>query len=274
MYRLVLFIFVEECPYIDNLRNSAGKENQEDLKVYLDMYEKLLRWYFKGNEDVRQMLLFDELKKRYFGSKMVNSGIGYADGLCIGNITALELSYQCEHRQNTSNDENDDGYYKNEEDIIDYENPVCAAVNEVIFFHFGNIFRELAYMFYGLPDPICRSHYMVPLFELYCDVLRQTFEMLDLDWKNAFDGLSRDNVFQEFYKNIPNAIIDAIVVQMKHTDVNDLNVVCKGETNTLDMNGSAIDDENETSIPTKFIPLSSKRIEYLVALLDLINKSI
>ena len=198
------------------------------------------------------------------------------NGLCLGKITARALSYQYEDSK--ASDDNTDSSTKcnqsKDNDIQKDNNPVCAAVNEVHLFHFGNIFKELAYLFYILPDPICRSHYLVPLIELYSDVLRQTFEMLDLDWKTVFDGLNIVKVLHHFFRYISEAIIDTIIVQMKHTNVIELTNICKNLTKPSRLKDTVVEGSNDYSIPSKFIPLSIERIQYLIDVLNLIYKPI
>ena len=241
------------------------------------MYGKLLKWYFDNNEEVRQIKLFNELKTNYQNTHSSQSVCdSELTGLCLGKLTALGINYQYEYPYNETNiidafeSQADVKSSRTNESI-----PVCAAINEVHLFHFGDIFKDLAYMFYSLPNSVCREHYMVPLLELYCDVLRQTFEMLDLDWKTIFRGFNRNKIFQQFYHHVPNAIIDAIIVQMKYTDTKELHDICTNKTSSEmmkdidDINNVCIDEE---TIPSKYIPLSNKRLNFLISLLDLTYK--
>jgi hypothetical protein len=272
MFIRYLFI-AEKYPYLDDNTNSGLTENLEEGASYLRMYEQLLRWYFGNDEDARQIRLFSELKNQYFADQTIKTGNENLNGLCLGKITSLELNYQYDLPKITKCEKDWDDIYEHEDET---SQPVCAAVNDVHQFHFGNIFKELAYMFYSLPDPMCRSHYMVPLLELYSDVLRQTFDMLDLDWKNTFEDYSIVKVLQQFYCHIPGAIIDSIIVQMKYTNIKELNDICTSKTKPMKWNDTVRDDKSNeaTTNPSKFIPLSIERIEYLISLLDLIYKSV
>ena len=278
MYKFKLPIFIiEKYPYLDGgstLRSSENK-NQEEFEECLKMYEQLLNWYYNGDKTVRQVMLLAELKKQYIdGNRTLKENTdSLPNGLCLGKITARALSYQYEDSK--ASDDNTDlstkcNQVKNNS-IQKDNNPVCAAVNEVHLFHFGNIFKELAYLFYILPDPICRSHYLVPLIELYSDVLRQTFEMLDLDWKTVFDGLNVVKVLHHFFTYISEAIIDTIIVQMKHTNAIELTNICKNLTKPSRLKDTIVESNHDTS---KFIPLSIERIQYLIDLLNLIYKPI
>ena len=281
MYKFKLLIFIiEKYPYLDGgstLRSSENK-NQEEFEECLKMYEQLLNWYYDGDKTVRQVMLLAELKKQYIDSNrtLKENTDSLPNGLCLGKITARALSYQYEDSK--ASDDNTDSSTKcnqiKDNSIQKDNNPVCAAVNEVHLFHFGNIFKELAYLFYILPDPICRSHYLVPLIELYSDVLRQTFEMLDLDWKTVFDGLNIVKVLHHFFHHISEAIIDTIIVQMKHTNVIELTNICKNLTKPSRLKDTVVEGSNDYSIPSKFIPLSMERIQYLIDVLNLIYKPI
>ena len=281
MYKFKLLIFIiEKYPYLDGgstLRSSENK-NQEEFEECLKMYEQLLNWYYDGDKTVRQVMLLAELKKQYIDSNrtLKENTDSLPNGLCLGKITARALSYQYEDSK--ASDDNTDSSTKcnqiKDNSIQKDNNPVCAAVNEVHLFHFGNIFKELAYLFYILPDPICRSHYLVPLIELYCDVLRQTFEMLELDWKTVFDGLNVVKVLHYFFHYISEAIIDTIIVQMKHTNAIELTNICKNLTKPSRLKDTVVENSQDTSIPSKFIPLSIERIQYLIDLLNLIYKPI
>ena len=281
MYKFKLPIFIiEKYPYLDGgstLRSSENK-NQEEFEECLKMYEQLLNWYYDGDKTVRQVMLLAELKKQYIDSNrtLKENTDSLPNGLCLGKITARALSYQYEDSK--ASDDNTDSSTKcnqiKDNSIQKDNNPVCAAVNEVHLFHFGNIFKELAYLFYILPDPICRSHYLVPLIELYSDVLRQTFEMLDLDWKTVFDGLNIVKVLHHFFHYISEAIIDTIIVQMKHTNVIELTNICKNLAKPSRLKDTVVEGSHENSIPSKFIPLSIERIQYLIDVLNLIYKPI
>lgn len=272
-------IVLDEHPWILSENELLMREDRSEIDKYLKMYEKLLKWYFKNNDDVRQIKLFDELKARFLDNQPFQTENDFnLTGLCLGKLTALGINYQHEYPFNETNIIDD---LEKFEDITQKETrdsvPVCAAINEVHLFHFGDIFKDLAFMFYSLPNPVCRAHYMVPLLELYCDVLRQTFEMLDLDWKNVFSGFNRVKIFQNFYNHVPNAIIDAIVVQMKYTNITELENICAAKTNPEMWNDTESGgDLNKQHLPTisKFIPLSKERIHFLISLLDLTYKSI
>ena len=281
MYKFKLLIFkIEKYPYLNggSTLTPSENQNQEEFEECLKMYEQLLNWYYNGDKTVRQVMLLAELKKQYIdGNRTLKENTdSLPNGLCLGKITARALSYQYEDSK--ASDDNTDlstkcNQVKNNS-IQKDNNPVCAAVNEVHLFHFGNIFKELAYLFYILPDPICRSHYLVPLIELYSDVLRQTFEMLDLDWKTVFDGLNVVKVLHHFFNYISEAIIDTIIVQMKHTNAMELANICKNLAKPSRLKETVVEGNHGTSIPSKFIPLSIERIQYLIDLLNLIYKPI
>ena len=244
------------------------------------MYEKLLGWYFDNNDKTREMRLFKELRAHYRSSQFIKDGKEFdLNGLCLGHLTARGINYQYEYPYTET------GSNKDYENLTDIKNsqaneaiPVCAAINEVHLFHFGNIFKDLAYMFYSLPNPVCRAHYMVPLLELYSDVLRQTFEMLDFDWKNVFQGFNRFKILQQFYHHVPHAIIDAIIVQMRYTNMKELEDICSQVAKPVKWKDivalNADESEEASTIPSRFIPLSVERIQYLISLLDLTYKSI
>lgn len=271
-------IVLDDHPWIMSENELLMKEDRREVEKYLKMYEKILKWYFKNNDDVRQIKLFHELKARFFDNQAVQTENDFNfTGLCLGKLTALGINYQQEYTFNETNIIEDlemfaDIKQRETRDSI----PVCAAVNEVHLFHFGDIFKDLAFMFYSLPNRVCRAHYMVPLLELYCDVLRQTFEMLDLDWKNVFSGFNRVKVFQNFYNHVPNAIIDAIIVQMMYTNITELENICAAKTNPGMWNDTESGGDLNKHLPTisKFIPLSKKRIHFLISLLDLTYKPI
>ena len=253
-------------------------QNREEAMVYIEKYEQLLRWYF-DNENVRQIKLFKELKKQYFAHSPtgIKDGFCSLNGLCVGRITSSDLSYQyvlpsfvCNRKSiDISNDTLKDY------NTTEVDNPICAAVNEVHLFHFGNILKELAYIFYILPDPICRSHYMVHLLETYCDVLRQTFEMLDFDWKSEFENFNLIEVMKQFYYYIPHAIVDSIIVQMKLTNDKELHDICTNKIKPLQLKDYSLEHEDvATLVSSKFIPLSIDRLQYLIGMLDMIYKAI
>ena len=281
MYKFKLPIFIiEKYPYLDggSTLTSSDNKNQEEFEECLNMYEQLLNWYYDGDKTVRQVMLLAELKKQYLDSNrtLKENSDSLLNGLCLGKITARALSYQYEDSKASEHDSVSSTKCNQIKDnsIQKDINPVCAAVNEVHLFHFGNIFKELAYLFYILPDPICRSHYLVPLIELYSDVLRQTFEMLELDWKTVFDGLNVVKVLHHFFQYISEAIIDTIIVQMKHTNAIELTNICKNLTKPSRLKDTVVEGNHDTSIPSKFIPLSIERIQYLIDLLNLIYKPI
>ena len=258
---------------------SLPNDYNASIEQCLDMYEKLLGWYFDNNDKTRQIILFKELRKIFHESQSMKTDNEFdLNGLCLGQLTAQGIHYQYEYPYTEPESNEDfssltDMKYSQSNEAI----PVCAAINEVHLFHFGNIFKDLAYMFYSLPNSLCRAHYMVPLLELYSDVLRQTFEMLELDWKTIFQGFNRVKLLQQFYNYIPRAIIDAIIVQMRYTNIKELEDICTHIAKPVMWKDTekSNDGSNEAStIPSKFIPLSIERIQYLISLLDLTYKSI
>ena len=244
-------------------------DTTEETLSYLGMYERLLMWYFDNDLSKREIRLFCELKKHYNKLKVPEASNISSDeisGLCVGRITSLDLSFQYSFKSAYTLAEHLKGI-----DLTEDDTPVCAAVNEVHRFCFGNILKEVAYMFYILPEPICRTHYTLYLLQNYCDGLVQTLEMLDVEWKNVFKNVTFNEILRQFYQFTPQAILNAIIVQMKYTDLKELDDICSNRSKPLTHDHYSASCNGEQLSASKCIPLTNERIHHLIKLLEIVH---
>jgi hypothetical protein len=75
-------------------------------------------------------------------------------------------------------------------------------------------------------------------------------------------------VAREFYRQVPQAILRAILAHMKLTDADELDrIVANGKA-------SDDDDADTKSQRRKTIPLTEQRIDFLMGLLDVLHKPV
>jgi hypothetical protein len=270
------------------LHKTASPEEVKKRNGHLEMYSRLLELHFEPES--RQRRLFKELYSR--SNELLNADTLKKDmcdvfgGLCLGPAMANEVMFQYETdffdlcgvggANNIiwhSISEEDNGAKKDEdnaEDDDDVISPICAAVTTCHRVHFGHILRELATYFFTLPEALVRERYIVFMLQSYCHVLTMTLEMLDVDWQRHFGDLNFNKLTVAFYEHVPQAILQAVIAHMEVTDPDQLEALLSNKK-------PPVIDSLAAKAPQKhqnYIPLTPKRVHFLLSLLDLVHKSV
>jgi len=105
----------------------------------------------------------------------------FKGGVCIGDVLPSEIMFQYEASFASLFDLCRDGYdAKKCQDCVDSDDEddflntdvdakrtaVCAAVATCHRVHFGHILRELATLFYIMPEPIVRQQYLILMLQV------------------------------------------------------------------------------------------------------------
>jgi len=246
---------------------------KEDVKVrnaHLATYSRLLEAFYEP----------DSRERRLFGELLANSDELLKDsikqdmcdplgGLCLGPVMANEVMFQYE---TTFFDLCGVGgasnviWKKDEDDIM--ASPICAAITTCGKIRFGNYLKELAVYFFSLPEALVRERYIVFMLQSYCHVLTMTLEMLDVDWQKHFGSLTFIKMVVAFYEHIPQALLRAVVEHMTLTDPAELEALIMTRTPTPAV------IEKETTTASSYIPLTSKRVQFLLSLVNLVHKPV
>ena len=235
------------------------------------MYQSLLTWHFKGETECREIKLFKELRRLDKieessggggggGCDKANNSLGneinVLSGVCLGSVVPSEIMFQYHNNKPGGGNEED--------------SPVCAAVTSLHQVHFGNFLLELATLFYLLPVPLVRSCYMVFMLQNYCHVLTLTLEMLCIDWQAKFNRMSFQSVITLFFKQLPQAIVAAVVISMQQTDAHELASLIHNRPYNPASSGGG----NQPRFANRYIPLTSSRIEFLIRLMGAVPKPV
>ena len=168
------------------------------------------------------------------------------EGLCLGPVLPCEVMFQVDQM------------------LL----PVCAAVNTCHRVHWGNIIKEVALSYFTLASPDCRRDYLIFLLQSYCFVLTSTLEVLDVDWLRHF-RMTFPMFLNKFYsEGIVQAVIRAIAIHMRLTDPHQVDQL--GQANNNNKNNP----QPASSLSKFYIPLTDKRILFLVSLTDSVHKAI
>jgi hypothetical protein len=125
-----------------------------------------------------------------------------------------------------------------------------------------------------LPCPELRTHYIIYMLQSYSHVLTTTLELLDVDWVRHFK-MTFPQFLARFYDNVPHGILTAILQHMKMTDPEELDcLVHQTNVHCYSRNGSTEHRTAEDAAQNLYIPLTRERIEFLVRLVDPVNRPI
>lgn len=279
------------------LHKTKSSEQIAKSEVHLKNYERLLSLYY--NSQSRQRRLFKELvqahKDELFRDNLKQDMCDVLGGLCLGTPTFHEIMFQFEtnffdlcgvgganiiwHAINESEDKAANGGDDEDDDRV---SPICAAVTTCHRVHYGHLLKELANYFFLLPEPLIRERYIVFLLQSYCHVLTMTLEMLDVDWQKHFNELSFNKMVVAFYTYVPQAILQSVITHMELTDPDELNSLLANKTviSPSSMSSSGPSSNNSSSCNSqqihlqKYIPLTPKRVHFLLSLMNPVHKSV
>ena len=258
------------------LAKSEQNDERQRIRKHLESYGKILELYY--DEDSRQRRLFRCLISE---SEQLLQDDVQADlcdtlgSLCLGPVMPNEVMFQYESNffdlcgvggaDNIVWDSPIDEGGVGSEDIM---TPICAAVTTCHKVTFGHLLKELALYFFTLPESLIRERYVVFLLQSYCHVLTMTLEMLEVDWQKYFGAINFNKMVVGFYEHVPRGMLRSIVAHMELTDPNQLA--------SLFEHGKApvIQDSERSSRSLKYIPLTERRVQFLLSLLNLVHKPI
>ena len=268
-------------PFLAKTKSQADlQDEREKRRHHLESYAKLLELYF--DEQSRERKLFkqlmssvDELYEDDIKEDLSNT----LGSLCLGEIMPTEIKFQYESTffdlcgiggaDNIIWGCSSGGIDEGAEAREDLLNPICAAVTTCHRVGFGHLLKELAVYFFTLPESLIRERYIVFLLQSYAHVLTITLEMLDVDWQKYFGALNFNRMVVSFYEHIPRAMLRSIVAHMEMTDPQHLLSLLE--------HGKAPVIEDKTSFGSsrlQYIPLTEKRVQFLLSLLNLVHKPV
>ena len=259
------------------LHKTTGQEEIKRSHIHLENYGKLLSVYF--DDSSRQRKLFKSLlnkKDELFSDTIKQDMCDSLGSLCLGTPMPHEIMYQYETNffdlcgvgganiiWHTINEE--DKSTEEDEQI----SPICAAVTTCHRVHYGHLLKELSDYFFLLPEPLIKERYIVFLLQSYCHVLTMTLEMLDVDWQKHFGELSFNKMVVAFYKHVPRAILQSVIVHMELTDPEQLDTLFASKKPPV-----IHEKSNQSLHLQKYIPLTPKRVQFLLSLMNLVHKSV
>ena len=284
------------------LHKTKSSEQIAKSEVHLENYERLLSLYY--NSQSRQRRLFRELvqahKDELFRDNLKQDMCDVLGGLCLGTPTFHEIMFQFEtnffdlcgvgghaniiwHAINESEDKAANGSGDDDDDD-ERVSPICAAVTTCHRVHYGHLLKELSNYFFLLPEPLIRERYIVFLLQSYCHVLTMTLEMLDVDWQKRFSELSFNKMVVAFFTYVPQAILQSVITHMELTDPEELNSLLANKTvispssvegsKGPSSNSSCNNHRSQQIHLQKYIPLTPKRVHFLLSLMNPVHKSV
>ena len=101
-----------------------------------------------------------------------------------------------------------------------------------------------------------------------------TLEMLDVDWQKHFGDLSFNKMVIAFYRHVPRAILQSVIVHMELTDPLELSSLFENKKPPVILTEKSNNQQQNSLNLQKYIPLTHKRVQFLLSLMNIVQKSV
>ena len=278
---------MDSFPFLN--RADPDLSSMAERERLLIMYDKLLRWRLrlqpKNKHCQRRMKLFNMMHSTSNDIWRTSLQWDLCDplgGLCLGPVLPCELMFQFEQPTSAISSVFEfctKPSFMTGADLLGscstppQATPVCAAITSCQRVHFGHIVRELAQMFFVLPCPEVRQHYLIYMLQSYGHVLTTTLELLDVDWVRHF-RMTFPQFLLKFYDNVEHGILTAILQHMKLTDPEELDSLVHQANDVCGTPGGSEHRTAEDAAQNLYVPITRQRVEFLERLLDPVHKPV